>query len=184
MHIALFGGSFDPPHLAHQRIPLHFLENKIVDEVWCVPTQDHPFHKKMTPSQQRVEMLEMLDIPIEYFEVERGGPSYSYDTLDALSRKYPQHTFSWIIGADNVKSFPLWHKYTEVLSHFHVFVYPREGYAASALLDGMTFLKDLEEVTVSSTEVRQKVRDHESITELVHPEIEKYIKTHALYQST
>ena len=93
MNIVLFGGAFDPPHLGHQHITQSLLDQKIADEVWYVPTKEHPFSKPMTPAKHRLAMLELIvtdpRIKIEEYELDKEGISYSRDTLDFLSQSHP-----------------------------------------------------------------------------------------------
>src|SRR5258708_653718 len=128
MEIALFGGTFDPPHQGHQFITQQIIERSIADTVWFVPVQNHPFHKTMSSAEDRVKMLELMmanltaaspelkkNIRIERYELDHSAISYSFDTLTALSAKFPEHTFSWVIGSDNLEGFSKWHDYQELL---------------------------------------------------------------------
>lgn len=186
MHIALFGGTFDPPHNGHEVVAQEMIARQIVDEVWFVPVNNHPFQKMVSSMEDRLAMLEMLiagqdHFQIETYELSQSGPSYSFQTLTALSRHYPQHTFSWLIGSDNLEKFNQWHAYQELLNQFHVYVYPRYGFPSAPLLPGMIFLEDFPEIRVSGTEIRQKLKNGESIHDDVCLEIEKYISDHDLY---
>lgn len=185
MHIALFGGSFDPPHQAHQIIAQYLLDQKIADEVWYVPVGEHHFAKKMSPAKNRVAMLQGIinssRIKIENYELNHSGISYSYGTLLAMSKKYPQHTFSWIIGSDNLASFHKWHEYKKLLAKFTVYVYPRQGFPFQPLYPGMVPLEGVKRMRTSSTIVREKIRTHLSIARLVDPKVAQYIKVHRLY---
>src|SRR5215207_746315 len=98
MKIALFGGSFDPPHFGHFQIALHILEEKIADEVWFIPAKKHPFGKEMLKDTYRAVMLkELLEdsspileakrissskMKVEKYELEHPEVSYSFNTLE------------------------------------------------------------------------------------------------------
>jgi nicotinate-nucleotide adenylyltransferase len=191
MQIALFGGSFDPPHLGHQTVITQLLQRQIADEVWLVPVQNHPFHKAMSLAEDRLNMLQLAvaDLPaavadktkIEQYEIDRPEVSYSWTTLEALAAKYPQHTFSWVIGSDNLASFDQWYKFEKLLEQFTVYVYPRQGFPTEPLQKGMVFLQDFPAITVSASEIRTRVQKGESVKGLVAPEVEKYIMVHSLY---
>jgi nicotinate-nucleotide adenylyltransferase len=190
MHVALFGGTFDPPHNGHQFITQQMLAEKIVDAVWFVPVKNHAFQREMSPVVDRVEMLKKVvadlhnpKVRIESYEIDHSAMSYSLETLEALSVKHPEHTFSWVIGSDNLAKFNQWHNYAELLKKFRVYVYPRQGYPPESLREGMIFLKDFPEITISATEVREKVQRGESIADLVNPDVEKYILEKKLYES-
>lgn len=187
MNIALFGGAFDPPHLGHSQVVSSLLKNKIADEVWYLPVKNHSFGKQMSPIQQRLEMLELVvkkqsQVRIELYETRQTGVNYTYATMLALSEEYPEHSFSFVIGSDNLAGFHLWlEKHPELLS-LPFFVYPREGFAFQPLYKNMTALEGMETVTVSSTLIRERLEQGKPISGLVDPEVERYIDKHHLYQ--
>ncbi len=189
MHIALFGASFDPPHMAHRIITEQLLDQKLVDQVWLVPVKEHPFGKDMTQSGDRLAMVKFMlekiarpkTVFIDEYELTQDKPSYSFDTLEAMSRKFPEHTFSWVIGTDNLKSFAKWHEAHKLLEKYTVFVYPRAGSDSEPLLPGMKRIEHVPEINISSTDIRQKVKQGESITGLVELEVAQYIKEKELY---
>lgn len=190
----LFGGAFDPPHLGHHLISKNILDHGLADQVWLVPAKTHPFAKPLSNSKSRLEMLNLLigdddRMKIETFELEKNGISYSHETLDALSEKYPEHEFSWVIGSDNLDQFHLWsdskdRSYEEMLSKYIFYVYPRNKHDFSPLYDNMIPLKDMEEVIVSSTLVKEMLAKGEDISDLVKDEVIEYIKDNKLYASS
>lgn len=190
MNIILFGGAFDPPHFGHHNIARSLLEQKIADEVWYVPAKMHPFNKPMSPAPHRLSMLKLIvddpRVKIEMYEQERKGVSFSHETLDYLAAKYPQHTFSWIVGSDRLPDFHTWvdgrgNDYKDMLKAYRFYVYPRQGFPFKPLYENMMPLKNLPEWTYSSTEVREKVKKGESIEGLVDPAVAAYIEKHRLY---
>ncbi len=183
--ITLLGGTFDPPHLGHSRIAQVLLEQNLADEVWFLPVGEHAFEKKASPAAVRIEMLERIMMPktrIEFYEVEQQGMSITYETLCALSEKYTDYQFSFVIGSDNLQQFHLWHHYEEMLARFTFFVYPRKGYDLNPLYPGMKVLEGVEPVTVSSTQVRDSVRNNQSTDGLIKPAVASYIQHHNLYR--
>lgn len=190
MTIALFGGAFDPPHLGHQQVVSTLIDNWIVDQVWYVPVNRHPFSKKMLAIRHRVAMLKLIkrnSVRVELYETKQTGISYTYDTLDYLANKYPQHKFCWVIGSDNLKDFHKWDDsrglgYEEMLSKYRFYVYARSGYELEPLYPGMVSLTEVKEVVVSSTEIKEKVKAGQPISNLVDPKVEVYIREHQLYK--
>lgn len=193
MHIALFGGSFDPPHKGHLLVGLTLLEQHIVDEVWYVPVKKHPFGKNLSPDEDRVALLKAMiasplvqergfrdRLKVSTHELDKNDLSYSLRTLTELSQLHPEHQFCWVIGSDNVGSFTQWYQYQELLNQFVVWVYPRAEFPMTPLLPGMRSLQ-AEQVTVSSTQIRECLAQNLPITELVEPAVEQYINTHHLY---
>jgi nicotinate-nucleotide adenylyltransferase len=189
MHIVVFGGAFDPPHLGHQAIAENVVSQGIADEVWFVPVREHSFLKRLSPPEHRLAMLKSL-LPahcrIETYELESEGINYSFNTLDALHQEYPQHQFSWIIGSDNLAKFHTWgdahgRSYKELLASYRFYVYPREGHAFEPLYEGMVPLPNMPVVTVSSTQVRAAIESGQPYQHLVTPAIANYIAKQHLY---
>ncbi len=112
--IALYGGSFNPPHVAHQMVGLYVLETAPVDELWIVPAFIHAFGKPLAPFEDRLQMCALavaaLGSRARVSDVERelGGPSRTLHTLHRLRERHPGHEFSLVIGADLVDEVPSW----------------------------------------------------------------------------
>ena len=120
LRIGVFGGAFDPPHLAHRALAEAALAQLVLDELWVLPT-GQAWHKPrpLTDSAQRVAMarLAFSDLPpvhIDDRETRRSGPSYTWDTLTELHRERPGHTWFLIMGEDQAKAFPTWHRWREI----------------------------------------------------------------------
>ena len=135
--VALYGGAFDPPHLAHLFAITWLLGRPDLDEVWVVPTADHVFGKQMAPFDARCQMLETaLQIfgagaSVCRFEAERSGPSRTFDTLTLLSARYPEHSFGLVIGADNLTERHRWHRFDDLVARWPVWVLDRPGHGAA-----------------------------------------------------
>lgn len=186
MKVALFGGAFDPPHIGHQRVAQEMIRNSIVDEVWYVPVYKHPWEDRLGKWQMaayghRKKMVKLILTPgtklMEYEDV-----SFTYPTLVEFANKYPQHQFSWVIGADNLPTFGDWDFYQKILDEFGVYAYPREGFILEQSFKKMNLLADFPEVSASSTKIRKALDKKESISELVHPKVAEYIRENKLYQ--
>jgi nicotinate-nucleotide adenylyltransferase len=183
MHIALFGGSFDPPHKGHLLVAKTLIDRKLVDEVWFVPCAVHPFNKTLTSSVTRLKMLESVpNLKISTYELDNPGPNYSIDTIEHFAKQYPEHTFSWVMGADQIQHFTKWHRYQDILNTFHIFVYPRATYDTTHLLPGMTLLSDVELSDVSSTHIRKSVHENKDISQLTNQPVADVINTSHLYK--
>lgn len=194
MKIGLFGAAFDPPHLGHQHLIAELLKANLVDQVWVVPVKSHPFAKPLSPVEHRLAMVKLMlaalqaegwgpeQVRLETYELDQPGVSYSYQTLQYFAGAYPDHTFSWIIGADNVANFAKWHHYQELLAQHQVLIYPRPGYGMEPLLPGMVPLDAVTPMAASSTEARKVLAEAASdTTKLVLPEVAQYSKQHQLY---
>lgn len=205
MKVTVFGAAFDPPHLGHQKIALSLLEQGLADSVWLLPVKEHAFGKKLAPENDRLVMVEMLatevrklfkdrqdesdhdfekfpeKIRVERWELDQKGTSYTYQTLQQLSTHYPEHTFSFVIGSDNLARFHEWQDYEQMLEKFPFFVYPRKGFPMSPIRKGMIVLENVEPIEVSSTQVRDLVAKGRGIDHLVPNSIHNFIIRHNLY---
>jgi len=195
--IALFGGSFDPPHVAHKDIPIFLLKHGYADQVWYVPVKHHPFGKTVSSDDCRVEMLQLTierlkkehpefssQMRVVEWELEQAQMSYTFKTLQNLSKKNPKTSFRWVIGSDNLYKFDQWRDYQKILNEFGVIVYPRAGYSTEPLQKGMELLKEAPEVTVSSTQIRELTAKGKNLNGFVTSEIAKFIDEHNLYRSS
>jgi len=117
--VALFGGTFNPPHLGHVHVVQQLA--KRFDEVWVVVAADpNKTEKPYVPPEHRLRMAELAfsglkNVKIVDVELRRSGVSYTIDTVRELKAAYPKHEFWWVIGSDLVKDFPRW-KQADVLA--------------------------------------------------------------------
>lgn len=185
MHIALFGGTFDPPHLGHQSIARYLLAEKLVDQVWFVPVYQHPWanqlHKtQLTSYAHRLEMISLMaenHIKIAEFK----DISFTLSTIEYFEKTYPKNQFSWVMGSEYLPKFHLFLKTHPMLINKPIFIYPRQDHPLEPLTPNMKALSQAPLVTISSTQIRQKASKNESIQHLVTFPVNTYILTHNLY---
>lgn len=194
MQIGLFGGTFDPPHLAHTRLVETVIAQGLFDQVWYLPVAIHQtqFAKVgMSSVEDRLALLELVqtaDTRIEKYEVESHQPSHTHSTLRRLRRRHPNHTFSFIMGSDQLAKLNLWncdqdeHCFPAAADEFNYYVYPRAGFDSRLPYDNLKLITGVEPMALSSTEIRHKVVLGEPITDLVSPAVAAYIATHQLYE--
>jgi len=180
MRVAIFGGSFNPPHLAHQMAALYVLETAAIDELWIVPAFQHPFGKALAPFAHRLAMCELAAAPlgprVKVSAVERdlGLESRTARTVRRLQQDFPGHTFSLVIGADLVPELPSWHDSAELQRAVSLVVVGRAGFEAAG---GRLALP-----RVSSTEVRAALAAGRPVDGLVSRPVVGYIAAHGLYK--
>jgi nicotinate-nucleotide adenylyltransferase len=189
MHIALFGGAFDPPHNGHKLVASTLIEKNIVDQVWFVPVFEHPWAKQlgktfMSDYSHRLHMIKLLCTSDALQTREYRGVSYTFDTLEYFSQKYPMHHFSWVMGSEYLPKFDAFLSMHPGLAEYRIYMYPRAGHAMKGLRKNMVGLHDVGEIDVSSTQVRNLASKGESISNMVPSAIEAYITKHALYATT
>lgn len=185
--IGLYGGTFNPIHTSHLIVADQVYTALGLDEVWFIPDEipPHVNSKTTIAAHDRVAMIEeaISDNPhfkVELSEIERGGVSYTYDTIVFLKEKYPEYDFYFIIGADMVADLPTWHRIDE-LSKLITFVgVQRPGFIANSSYSVLWV--DAPLLAISSTDIRNRVISGLSIRYLVPDRVEKYIKEHHLYE--
>ena len=152
--IALYGGSFNPPHICHLLTVTYALECNLCDEVWLIPVFRHAFGKQSAPYEVRRSLCEALLEPFADrarvcdIEREAGGVSRSIDTLQALRARYPQYEFSLLLGSDLRAELPRWKESERLQKMARIIWIGRSG--ADAHPDDAILLPD-----VSSTQVRE-----------------------------
>lgn len=190
--VALLGGSFDPPHRAHQALARAALEQLPIDELWWVPT-GQPWQKArtLTEANHRVAMLELMRAGdprqrIETCEIERSGPTYTIDTLDALAQRHPGVQWTLVIGVDQWRGLPTWHRWQDVAARAHFAVALRPGLEAPARGpegERATWLS-MPEQAISSTAIRHGLMAGHAVGDQLTPEVAGYIAEHGLYRPT
>jgi len=178
MRVALFGGSFNPPHVAHQLVALYTLETQPIDELWLVPCFKHPFEKSLEPFPDRLRMCELAAAAlgprakVSDVEGRLGGESRTLRTVRALLAERPDTEISLLIGSDLHGEVSSWHGAEELRRLVRFIVVGRAGHAAAS---GVTM------PAISSTEVRERLAAGDSVDALVPRAVLDYIRQRRLY---
>ena len=185
----IYGGSFNPIHNGHIALARQMLDAGLMDEVWFVVSPLNPFKKENTDLLSDDLRLEMTKLALEGepnmmandFEFHLPKPSFTWQTLQAMTEQYPNREFVLIVGADNWQFFHLWYNYQGILDNYSVVVYPREGVDLDTnLLPKNVKLLNAQLYPISSTQVRQYIKEGKSIDNLIPksiiPKAIKYYK--------
>lgn len=185
--IGLYGGTFNPIHISHLIVADQVYTALGLDEVWFIPDEvpPHVDSKTAINADLRVEMVEaaIADNPhfrVELAEVERGGVSYTYDTITFLKEKYPIYDFYFIVGADMVADLPTWHRIDELAKLVMFVGVQRPGFIVDSKYSVLWVDSPL--LDISSTDIRNRVKSGLSIRYLVPAAVETIIKEHHLYE--
>ena len=185
---ALLGGTFNPLHNGHLTIARSVLEQGLADEVWILITPCNPWKKdqQLLDDRLRFDMVNeavkgMKGIQASDYEFNLPKPSYTANTLRRISADYPDREFILTIGADNWVKFHNWREADYIQNNYRIIVYPRQGYPIDRL-SGKTTLLDCSLMNVSSTQIRQMVKDGMSIDEKVPATVARTIKDLNLYR--
>lgn len=188
MRLGLLGGSFDPPHVGHLLAAHDAADALALDRLVFVPAAVQPLKAGQagaTPAQ-RLAMVEALAAAdprfgVDASEIDRGGLSYTVDTLAAYAGRYPDAERFFLVGADVLESFDRWREPERILALATVAVMNRVGDAPPVLRAGMMQV-DTRRVDVSSTEIRARVRAGRSIRGFVPDAVADYIAAAGLYR--
>lgn len=160
MRVAVFGGSFNPPHVGHAMVAAWLTWTGRADEVWLVPAFHHAFDKPLRPFARRVAACERLaaripGLRVETIEASLPAPSYTIHTLRSLAARHPAHRFHLVVGSDVLAQRPQWRAWDEIEADFAPLVVNRAGFPPAG--DGPVF------PDVSSTAIRRRLAAGEAV---------------------
>lgn len=178
-HVILFGGSFDPIHYGHLEIAKAALASRNADELWFIPTKRSPFKTDSTSFDDRKHMIEMMisglkKMSVNSVESMLPEPSYSIDTVSELKKQYPDYTFDWLIGSDQLPRMHEWKQFDMLKDSVQFIVYNRGTEHLTTdypIISGSVF-------PYSST----KIREGKSMA--TKPSILRYMTEQSLYMQT
>ena len=185
MKIAIFGGSFNPVHNGHLQVAEVILKKNIVDEVWFIPCGNHAFDKNLIEGQKRWEMLNLAingnpRMKVLDLEIKSKEKSYSAKTIRVLKEEFP-FDFFFVIGSDNLKDLDKWNNFEYLRDNVEFIVVHRPGYEISNSW-GIK-MKPVELISnLSSTQIRDNLKNRKSISGLVPKEVDEYIAKGELYK--
>lgn len=190
MKIGIFGGSFDPIHAGHAIMANYALQWGDLDEVWIMVSPRNPLKSNIEASDtDRLAMARLTfensnGICVSDFEFSLPIPSYTYHSLKKLKEKYPEHRFRLIIGSDNWTIFDHWCNSKEIIEEFGLLIYPRPGFEVDKdnLPENVGFLEEAPQVVMSSTFVRDALKNDKNLNFFIPEEVWRYIETKNLYR--
>jgi len=175
--VALFGGSFDPPHVGHLLAAAYVLATEPVDELWFVPVLQHPFDKPLVaPYEHRVALLERLaaDLPRARVSLaeQESGEGRTVDLLEWLHRKHPDTRWALVLGTDLDAEKPQWKRFDRVEQLARIVTVQRAGYG-----EGRVAIPE-----ISSTQVRALLKSGGDAAHLVPRAVLKGIRDAGTYR--
>jgi nicotinate-nucleotide adenylyltransferase len=186
----ILGGTFNPPHVAHLIVAQEVREAMELDQVVLIPTSVHAFKGPATADpRHRAAMTELAvagdpGLAVDRIEIQRGGVSYTVDTLRALREREPGTDWTLILGRDNLEELSEWREAHALPDLAGVVVTTRAGLSVPERLPfgGRCTLIEVPSLEVSSTAIRERVARGRSIRYWVPPAVEAYIREHDLYR--
>ena len=195
MRIGLLGGSFDPPHIGHLLSAGDAHEALALDRLVFIPAGVQPLKagQACASAEQRLAMTRLLvagDMRFEVsaIEIDRGGLSYTVDTLSTLAAAWPGAELFWLVGVDVLTSFPKWKEPDRIVQLATLVVLKRVGTEGSdgapdlSSIPGEPRLLATRRIDISSTEIRDRVREGKSIRGFVPEAVADFIAAERLYR--
>lgn len=190
MKIGLFFGSFNPIHIGHLIIANYIAQYTTLDQVWLVVSPHNPLKTKsdLVNMYDRLEMAKLatdntVKIKVSDIELNLPQPSYTIDTLTHLTERYPEHQYTLIMGADNLKSLKKWKNYELLLKDYKIMVYPRRGYENSELASHPSVsITDTPQMELSSTFIRKSIKAGKNVQFFVPDDVIEFINSKNLYR--
>lgn len=192
--MGVFGGTFDPIHYGHLRLAEEARERFGLKEVIFVPAAQSPFKQQLTEAEHRFRMVELAiqDNPafrVSRIEIERGGVSYTIDTMYKMKRLYPQSELFFLAGLDAILELPRWYRAQELLDLCTFITACRPGFDFQTLQEQLPEpylshirLMDMVPIPISATELRGIIEQGRSLRYLTPVSVIEYIEREKLYR--
>ncbi len=196
--IGIMGGTFDPPHLGHLIIAESMREQLHLDEVRFMPNGKIAYKEvsHMATPQQRLEMVRLAiqdhsAFVVDSTEIDRAGTTYTYQTMEALVKQDPNAAFTFLMGADSLDYMERWKHPERIFPCCQVAAVLRPGFSFARAeekkrelekqFDARITLVESPQISISSTELRRRLREGSSVRYLIPESVEAYIRKHGLY---
>jgi len=191
MRIGLFFGSFNPVHVGHMVIANYMVSHADIDRLWMVVSPHNP-HKKKKSLANDYDRLNLIRkaigdndlISASDIEFNLPIPSYTIDTLTYLKEKYPDHTFSLIMGGDNLYNFHKWKNYERLLESHEILVYKRPTHEVPDIASHPNIrIFDAPMMNISSSYIRSEMAAKRSVRYLVPDSTYEYVMSIRAYSN-
>lgn len=191
MKVGLFFGSFNPVHVGHMVIAQYMLDNADIEELWFIISPQNPQKTKASLlfDADRYEMVYRAisaypNMKASNIEFSLPKPSYTIVTLTYLTEKYPHHTFSIIMGGDNLASLPNWRNYSFIVDNFNILVYSRPQYEVSKELQSHPSIQYFTAplLEISSSFIRQNIKEGRNVRPYMPIEAWEYLDKMQFYR--
>lgn len=190
MKIGLYFGSFNPVHNGHLIIANHLANNTLLQQIWLVVSPQNPLKQSHSLINEH-HRKHLIDLAIDgekklrssNIEFKLPKPSYTIDTLTYLGEKYPLHQFSVIMGSDSFTNIKKWKNYELLLKNYQVYIYSRPGFKVKPeMINEKIIMLDAPLLQISSTHIRDMIREKKSIRFLVPDIVKDEIEAQQYYR--
>lgn len=189
MKIGLYFGSFNPVHIGHLIIANHVANNTDLKQVWFVVSPQNPL-KNSSSLLNEYHRLHMIKSAIDgenklrasSVEFKLPRPSYTVATLAYLKEKHPEHQFSLIMGSDGFQNLNKWKNYEVIIKNYPIYIYNRPGFEIKKDWGANIILLTAPLLEISSTRIRDMVKEKKSIRFLVPDSVLEEIESNSYYR--
>lgn len=196
--LGILGGTFDPIHLGHIRMAEEAYRQADLDQVFFLPSKipPHKRNQNITAESYRAAMIKLAiqgkpQFAYSDFELQREGITYTADTLRLLQEQNPKHVYSFILGGDSLFQLENWYHPEEIMSRVKILAISRYGMGQEEIRDQVERLRqnyqariqvvEMPRMDISSSDIRDRVRQGDSLQGMVPDAVEKYIHNYSLY---
>jgi nicotinate-nucleotide adenylyltransferase len=188
--VGIYSGSFNPIHHGHVMLANYLVEFSDLDELWFVVTPQNPLKQKaeLLDDAERLKMVQLAvdgdtRFHVSDIEMHLPRPSYTINTLRALSEQHPDYQFVFICGMDSLQNLTRWYQYQNILDNYKLLVFPREGYDGGELANhpSVTILKT-PILEISSTFIRQCIKEGRDVRHFVPEKVFCYLQQRDFYK--
>lgn len=187
MRIGIYVGSFDPVHIVHKNIMDYLVNNNFVDKIIVVATGNYWDKSVSVSLDERIKMLKLIETDYIIVDNKLNNCEYTYEILDKLKKEYSNDDFYLIIGEDNLLKFHMWKNVDDILKN-KIIVVKRDEVNCSELInnfvekDKFIFVDMNNLLDVSSSVIREKIKNNEPVNEYLDSNVLKYILDNNLYK--
>lgn len=189
MKVGLYFGSFNPLHVGHLIIANHILNESGLDRIWFIISPLNPFKKteNLLNEYDRLHLVQKAiegDVRLKASDIEFSlpKPSYTVHTLAYLKEKYPEHSFSIIMGSDGFQNLDKWKNPETIIANYPIIIYKRPGFEVDNKLNANITIMNAPLLEISSTQIRALIQSGKSIKYLVPAVVEEEIMASGLFK--
>lgn len=196
--VGIMGGTFNPIHYSHLILAENAYKSFNLDSVVFIPNDEppHKSNKALVSDEHRLKMLHLAVDDVSYFkistiEIDRGGYSYSSDTMTELCQRHPDTDYYFIMGADSLFQIEKWHEARVFMSHCGILAAVRDHVTTDEMHKQMDYLAEkygveihllpVPDIQLSSRFIRQRIQNGQTIKYFLPKEVEAYIYEEGLY---
>jgi nicotinate-nucleotide adenylyltransferase len=189
MNIGLYFGSFNPIHIGHLIIANYILNETALKKIWFIVSPQNPFKQNhaLLNEYDRLHLVRLAvqdDNRFKASDIEFGlpKPSYTIDTMIYLTEKFPEHSFTIIMGSDSFQNIDKWKNFKTILNNHPICVYKREGFEIKNTFGGNVLILESPKIEISATKIRELIKQGKSIRYMVPEAVREEIETRQIYK--